>query len=131
MVRMFKNFLGLMLVALATTNAPAFSLLGPPPSSATSPDGYQQPVIGYHLDGEIGGPKNLAEEYRWNTPILNFAMDANFFDYYGSNGAVAIEQAIAILNGVSNVSRYTPSMNELTLTASRINFQARALGLVD
>ena len=128
---MFKNFLGLMLVALATTNAPAFSLLGPPPSSATSPDGYQQPVIGYHLDGEIGGPKNLAEEYRWNTPILNFAMDANFFDYYGSNGAVAIEQAIAILNGVSNVSRYTPSMNELPLTASRINFQARALGLVD
>ncbi len=131
MVRMFKNFLGLMLVALATTNAPAFSLLGPAPSSGTAPDGYQQPVIGYHLDGEIGGPKNLTEEYRWNTPILNFAMDANFFDYYGSNGAVAIEQAIAILNGVSNVSRYTPSMNELPLTSSRVNFQARALGLVD
>ena len=131
MVQMLKNFLGLMLIGLATVNAPAFTLLGPPPSTSTSPDGYQQPVIGYHLAGDIGGPKNLGEEYRWNTPILNYAMDANFFDYFGSNGVVAIEQAIAILNGVSNLSSYSASMNELPLESSRVNFQAQALQLRD
>lgn len=131
MVRMFKNLFGLLLVALATTKAPAFSLLGPPPSGNSAPDGYQEEVIGYHLPGDIGGPKNLGEEYRWNTPILNYAMDANFFDYFGSNGVVAIEQAITILNGVSNLSSYTSSLNEIPTEASRVNFQAEALGLVD
>ena len=120
-----------MLVGLATINAPAFSLLGPAPSGSGAPDGYQQPVIAFHLGGDIGGPKNLGEEYRWNTPILNYAIDANYFDYFGSNGVVAIDQAISILNGVSNLSAYSSSLAEVPMQAHRINYQASALGLVD
>jgi len=131
MLRIFKSFCVTVVLAGLLPSAFAFSLIGPPPASATAPDGYQQPVIGYFLAGDIGGPKNIGEEYRWNTPILNYAFDANFLDYFGSNGVVAIEQAITIMNGVSNLSSYTPSMNELPLEATRFNYQAQALRLRD
>jgi hypothetical protein len=86
-------------------SAAAFSLLGPQGAS-DGPDGYQVPEIGYFIGGDIGGPKNLSEEFRWNTPELYYSFDRNFLDYFGSNGVFAIEQVIAIMNGVTNVSAY-------------------------
>ena len=37
---------------------------------------------------------NIGEEYRWNTPLLTYAYDESFLNYFGSNGVVAIENAI-------------------------------------
>ncbi len=131
MLRLFKSLCLATVLAGIAPSALGFALLGPPPSGTAAPDGYQQPVIGFDLRGDIGNPKNLGEEYRWNTPILNYAFDANFLDYFGSNGVVAVEQAITILNAVSNLSTYSPSLNEFPLEATRFNYQAQALNLVD
>ena len=130
MLRIFKSFGAVVVVAGLIPSALAFSLLGPPAASGNA-DGYQQPVISYFLGGDIGGPKNLGEEYRWNTPALNYAFDANFLDYFGSNGVVAVEQAIAIMNTVSNLSAYSLSLAELPMEATRYNYQAQALRLLD
>ena len=79
----------------------AFSLLGP------VNEVFQVPPLSYDLPGDIGAPKNLGEEYRYNTPVLYYAFDQSFLDYFGSNGVRAVEQALAILtNQFNGVSKY-------------------------
>ena len=82
-------------------------------------------------DAPIGGPMNLGEEYRYNIPTINYAFDQSFLDYFGSNGVFAVEQAIAILNSISNVSSYSSDLSEVPLEATRENSRAHALGLID
>src|SRR4051794_18889468 len=84
----------LAMFVLAGLNAGAFVLLGP------NNEPYQAPVIGYNplrFDPVPLGPKNLGEEYRRNTPVMYYTYDANFLDYFGSNGVVAIDQAMTIM----------------------------------
>ncbi len=57
-------------------------------------DAWQVPTIGYGLPGDLVAPKNLGEEYRRNAQIYYYACDANFLDFFGSNGVVAISQAL-------------------------------------
>ena len=38
-------------------------------------------------------PKNIGEEYRRNTPVMYYTFDANFLDYFGSNGVAAVDSA--------------------------------------
>ena len=38
----------------------------------------------------------LGEEYRWNVPVLTYAFDQSFLDYFGSNGVAAVEKAFQI-----------------------------------
>jgi hypothetical protein len=118
-----------MLLAAGAPSAFAFSLLGPFPTGAA--DGFEQPIIGYQLAGDIGTPKNKGEEYRWNTRTLYYAFDANFSDYFGTKGMAAVDQAFAILNGLTNVSSYSSDLSEWPLTSKRVNFQAQALSLLD
>jgi hypothetical protein len=47
---------------------------------------------------------NLGEEYRWNSPMLTYAYDESFLNYFGSNGVVAVENAIRMMNAIPNVS---------------------------
>ena len=56
----------------ATTHLSAFSLLGPY-------DTYQTATLGYNLPGDSGGPMNLGEEYRINTPIVYVGVDDVYF----------------------------------------------------
>jgi len=126
MVHMLKRFGWLGLLLAGVRCAFGFALLGPLDSEE-----YQAPVIAYELTGDIGTPKNLGEEYRRNTPVMYFSVDSNFLDYFGSNGMVAIEQAVSVMNGLSNVSSYTPGLWEWPLEAQRVNYQAEALGLWD
>lgn len=131
MVRFLTQLCALTVGLGLLQSSQAFVLIGPPPAGGSDPDGYQQPEIAYFLQGDIGGPKNLGEEYRWNTPNLFYAFDSIFLDYFGSNGVVAVEQAITVLNGVSNLSAYTPDLYELPLESTRENYLAQALSLVD
>lgn len=123
------------LLAGAVQSASAFSMLG-------QWDDWQVEQLEYIvldglngqegvLDAPIGGPMNLGEEYRWNIPVINYAFDQSFLDYFGSNGVYAVEQAMAILNSVTNATSYSPELSEVPLEATRVNYRARALGLLD
>jgi len=107
--------------------AQAFSLLGP------GNEAYQVPDLGYMvpLRSDIGAPKNIGEEYRRNTPVLYYAFDQNFLDYFGTDGVRAVDQAFAILNSLTNVSKYSADLSEVPLEAKRFNQTAGALSLQD
>jgi len=125
MHRLFKNLACLALFTLAGQVSWGFALLGP------INEAYQVTTIGYGLGGDIGAPKNLGEEYRRNTPVMYYSFDANFLDYFGSNGVYAVEQAMVILNSVTNASKLSPNLTEYPLQATRENYVAEALGLSD
>ena len=59
---------------------------------------------------------NLGEEYRWNSPIVTYSYDESFLNYFGSNGVVAIEKGMDILNSIPSASsiktNYPPSSAE-------------------
>ncbi len=128
MLRFAKTIGCLALLALGWQPAFGFSLLGP---AANAPDDWQVPEIGYNLADDIGAPKNLGEEYRWNTPFIYYAFDQTFLDYFGSNGVWAVEQAIAVLNGLTNFSKYSAGLTEVPLETRRLNYRAQALHLFD
>src|ERR1035438_8639321 len=115
-------------LALGLQSAFGFSLLGP---LANGDEAWQTPTIGYGLPDDIGAPKNIGEEYRWNTPTIYYAFDANFLDYFGSNGVWAVQQAISVLNGLKPFSQYSSDLREVPLTTKRINYRAQELHLFD
>ena len=99
-------------------------------------DSWQVPALGYGLapinfDVDVVAPKNLGEEYRWNTKNVFYAYDASFLDYFGTNGAAQIDAAFAILNSLSNVDSYSPGLTEWPLTSSRINPTAADVDMYD
>src|SRR5450432_222006 len=100
----------------------AFSLLGPYADWMTGTNGFRQP-------GDIGGPVNLGEEYRWNVPVVTYSFDASFMAYFGSNGVAAVEGAIGILNSLPPASQINPS--NYPPEAILKNYQAAAQGLID
>ncbi len=106
-------------------SAPAFSLLGP------INEGYQVPEIGYGLPGDIGAPKNIGEEYRWNTPVVYYAFDQTFLDYFGTNGVKEVERSIALLNALTNTGFSALDLNQFPMEATRYNGRAAQLQLVD
>jgi len=128
MLRIARTIGCLALLAFGAQPASGFSLLGP---LANAPDAWQVPEIGYGLADDIGAPKNLGEEYRWNTPVIYYGFDQSFMDYFGSNGVWAVEQAIAVLNGLTNFSKYSADLSEVPLETRRINYRAQALCLSD
>ena len=113
----------LSLLLLSATRTEAFSLLGPYESWMTLTNGFQ-------LVGEIGGPMNLGEEYRWNVPVLTYAFDPSFIDFFGSNGVAAVESAIQILNDLPPASQLDPNTYPLnTTTANYVALDERLIDL--
>jgi hypothetical protein len=123
-VSLRKYLLLLVLVlCVGIESAHAFSLLGPR-------EAYQILPLGYPGDFS-DGTKNLGDEFRWNTPVVYYACDASFLDYFGSNGVYAVDQAFAILNNLTNLSTYSSDLSEFSLNTSRFNGTASALHLYD
>jgi hypothetical protein len=127
MLRLLKRVAWLGVLAAGLPAAQAFSLLGP------GNEAYQVPDVGYMvpLRSDIGAPKNIGEEYRRNTPVLYYAFDQNFLDYFGTDGVRAVDQAFAILNSLTNVSKYSADLSEVPLEVKRFNQTAGALNLQD
>jgi hypothetical protein len=136
-----KKLLWLVLLVLSLQSSWAFSLLGP---VGNGDDSYQQTVIGYNplangnappfiVDGQPSGPKNLGEEYRRNVPVLYYAADSTFLDYFGSNGLAAVDQTYTILNNVltNSVDTYSKGLTEFPLNTTEPNYEAQALELTD
>ncbi|MDD5139316.1 MAG: hypothetical protein PHY43_03530 [Verrucomicrobiales bacterium] len=129
MLQSLKKFSWILLLASGQQAAWAFSLGGPINNGG---DNWQATTIGYGIGGDLTAPKNLGEEYRRNTPVMYWAPNANFLDFFGSNGVVAIDQAFTILNAsLTNVNSYSSALTEFPLYSQAINYQASALGLLD
>jgi hypothetical protein len=154
---MIKKTLWMAGLVFCLPNAWAFSLLGPVNNGlavgGSFADTWQSSTIGYNplaygaappglVDGDLFGPKNLGEEYRRNTPFLFYAADANFLDYFGSNGVVAVDQACATLNNVfantnvpavitNGIDAYSAGLTEFPLNTENVNYQAQNLLLID
>jgi hypothetical protein len=122
-MRIIRQLLPLLLFAAGLQSAPAFSLLGPPASWMTTNLGY------FINQGDIGGPMNIGEGYRWNVPVITYGFDQAFLDYFGSNGVAAVESAIQILNDLPPASQI--NLSNYFLDTSRVNERAGALGLFD
>lgn len=136
MVPLLKKFICIAVLVATAPLASAFSLLG-------EPEAWQTPALGYDPTGtDIGAPKNLGEEYRWNVPIITYGYDLPFLNYFGSPGVQAVERAIAILNSLPPVSTLSQDLREFPLLdengeptqfmeARRVNPEAQAMQLVD
>lgn len=94
-------------------------------------DNWQVPVIGYGLPGDLLAPKNIGEEYRRVNPVMYYAYDANFLDFFGLVGMTNIDAAFGIMNGIANVSSYSWDLSEFPLESQQINYTAAAAGLAD
>ena len=152
MLRELKVFLAGALVVMASARtASAFALYGPGSGGGVTGQGgtaaaeaWQTAQIGFALSpadfgsyegSDIGTPRNIGEEYRWNTPVLYYAADSTFLvEAFGiSNGLAAVDAAFAVLNGAltNGVSSYSSSLSEVPLNTTRVNPRAAALGLAD
>lgn len=119
------------MLALGLQVAWGFALYGPGPGGGELGDAWETPAIGYGLGTDLGTPKNIGEEYRRNTSVMYYGYNANFIDYFGTNGMAAVDGAFAIMNNVSNVDSYSPSLSEFPLDSKDYNLTAQALGLFD
>ena len=98
MIRSGKILLGLgMWLAFAGTGG-AFSLLGPFPAWQLAAYGGLQ--LDYNQQGDIGGPQGRNEGYRWNIPVIYYAFDQTFINYFGPSGIAAVTQAINTFNNL-------------------------------
>ena len=73
----------ILILTLLSARASAFSLLGPYAD-------WMQPTNRFRYLDDIGGPVDLEGEYRWNVPLVTFAFDQSFVNYFGSNGVAAV-----------------------------------------
>ena len=146
MPRLFQ-ILTLLVLTLGAPNALAFSLGGPLTGDPGGED-WQTVRLGYSdstttLNGAIMSPKNLTHEYRRNVPVLRYAFDSTFINYFGTNGIAAVEAAIAVFNSLPNVGTLSRNLNEYPLDdpqtgatttfrdSRQINYSAQALNLLD
>jgi hypothetical protein len=128
MLRNQKKLWIIAVLLLSASFARAFSLLIPLQTPATT---WQVQAIGYQLPGDIGGPGNFGEGYRWNVPKITYAFDSAFLNYFGQAGVDAVEQALGVINDVGPVSNLSPELNEFPIEAVKANGTATALGILD
>ena len=118
----------------------AFSFYGPPEAWQTAVYGFADLTEVFYPSGDVwvsqlantaDAPKNLGEEFRWSAPVLYYAYDQSFLNYFGSNGVAAVDAAVAILNRLTNVSSYSTDLSEFPLEELRYNYTASAMHLYD
>lgn len=108
----------------------AFSMLGDYGTDDTGTV-WQVVEIGYNIDGDLGGPMNIGEEYRYNVPLLAYAFDQSFLNYFGPEGVRAVEQGIAVFNDLPAASAMSPTLSEFPLDSRQVNHRANQLNLLN
>lgn len=121
-----SNFLpcAALVLGLVAPEVRAFSLGGPYPS-------WQVTGIGYQLPGDINGPMNLHDGFRWNAPVLTYALDQSFIDYFGPDGVKAIDEAFQYFSDLDSASKIPADLSEYSTSVARQNYEAAALGIID
>ncbi len=113
-----------VIALVATPGVKAFSLLGPLTS-------WQVNGLAYGFGGDLGGPMNLREGFRWNVPVVTYACDKSYIDYFGSEGTKAIDDAFQYFNDLPKSTQISSSLDEYSTSTLRENFEASALGIID
>jgi hypothetical protein len=130
MLQFFKRLMLVAALAFVCQGALGFSLLGPR-------DTWQLNTLGYDprsAGEDLGGPKNLGEEWRWTLPTITYGYDASFIDFFGTNGIAAIESAINLYNrDLTNslMAMTDADLRKRPLNVRRIHSTAQSLGLLD
>lgn len=122
MQQIIKRYLGIVLLAVGLQTSWGFALLGPL-TLANGADAWQNATIGYDLAymdtslagdpvflGDLGGPRNIAEEYRRNVPILYYTYDSTFLNFFGADGAAEVDAAYALMNTVPSADSINLSL---------------------
>lgn len=122
MLRLLKNTWWVILLAAGTQTAPGFAMLG-------IREPYQVNALGYIGDYSFQ-PKNIGEEFRWTIPKVYYTYDESFLRYFDTNGVIAVDSAIQILNDLPKASALT-NLDEYPLYSMRVNFTAQAMRLFD
>jgi hypothetical protein len=129
---MFRNIKSLsgfsLFLVIAVSAVFAYTPIGP---IGNGGDSWEVPTIGCGLTSDIGAPKNLGEEYRLDVPNLVYASDQTFISYFGLAGLTNIDLAAGLLNQITNVDSYSPSLSEIPQQSQQINYSAQSLGLTD
>ena len=129
MLRFVKYIVLLLGVVFGCQSAFGFALFGQPPTNGF-PDVWQTQQIGYNIGNSEGGtPKDIHEEYRRNTPVIYYAFDEPFLEYFNTNGIDALEKAFAMYNSIGKATQLDP--NDYPEDSRRVNFRAQSAGLVD
>ena len=124
--------LGLVLLTLFqfAWSSPGFALLGPFASWMTTTNGFGPPQTTFADPfGDIGGPMDMGDGYRWNVPVITYGYDRSFLDYFGTNGVAAVEGAIKILNDLPTAS--TIVLTNYPTESQQVNYQAQVENLYD
>src|ERR1039457_6056328 len=136
MLQMIKRYFWIAPLASGLQTSWGFALLGPL-TLANGADALQRVVIGYDLPytddflpgdpeflGDIGGPRNIGEEYRRNVPVLYYTYDQTFLNFFGADGAGAVDGAYAIMNSVPKADKM--DLSQYPLVSTQPNFTAHA-----
>ena len=106
-----KILLGLVVWLACAGTSQGFSLLGKGAGTAEFPAWQTADYDGLRLDfdfpGDIGGPMRVNEGYRWNLPLITYAFDQSFINYFGADGMRAVDQAFAVFNSLPPMSKIT------------------------
>jgi hypothetical protein len=146
MLRHLKILSGVLLAASAVEQASAFTIWGPTESWQTAALCYgtrywyspgitvgQEPATpGGMTYTEQGGSKNYKEGARLNVPIITYAYDFNFLNYFGTDGVKAVDAAFAVLNKLPAASSASADLTEFIQQGNQqMNYTARALEMLD
>ncbi|HAV62912.1 MAG TPA: hypothetical protein DCY13_11175, partial [Verrucomicrobiales bacterium] len=104
--------------------ASAFTLIGP-----AAP--WQDATVQMNVGSDVGTPQVIDEEYRYNVPVLYYAIDGSFHDYFGARGVQEIDKAFKLLNDLPPASAMSDTLTEFPLDTARLNFKAASLNLID
>lgn len=121
---MTRLLLSLIAATTLLAGAPAsraFTLYGEIPDWFTDQTGA--------APGDIYGPMNLGEEYRWVVPEIVYGFDESFLNYFGLRGVEEVEKAIQIFNELPPVSEL--NVDDYPTFSLRVNYRARDLELLD
>ena len=142
-MKRFLLFLLLLSGLWVTPNARAFVLVGPMHATELASGG-----IDFNYTDDLGGPKDLKTFFRWNIPLLTYAFDASFMQYFGLEGREAVKEAFTAVSdffendeysGVSSLdlsnhgfrSNYNSSwLNTTAKNGQVIDIKSLTLGLI-
>ena len=119
-MKRFLIFLVLLTGLWGTQNARAFVLVGPMNATELGSGG-----IDFNYTDDLGGPKDLKTFFRWNIPLLTYAFDASFMQYFGLEGREAVKEAFTAVNDFFENDQYSGvSSLDLTTHGFRSNYNS-------
>ena len=92
-------------------------------------ESWMEYTNGLRQVGDIGGPMDIGNGYRWNVPVVTYGFDQSFLDYFGTNGVAAVAGAIQFLNNLPPASQM--AFTNFPLNSRRFNYNAESQNLVD